>query len=298
MLNYNHLRYFWAVAREGHLTRAAEKLNLSQSSLSAQIKKLEDRIGHALFERSGRSLHLTEAGRIAFEYASAIFSTGEEMMSVLSGDHPAIRRRLRVGALANLSRNFQIAFLRPVLGHDDADITITSASMRELLDGLEAQSLDIALTNQIPARSQRAAWTAHVISEQHVSLVGTPARLRQRKDLRELLATEPLIIPTAECGFRNTLDALFLSLDIKPDIYVEVDDMAMMRLLAREDVGLAILPPIVVQDELARGDLVEGCILPGVKEIFVAIEPKRDFPNPLVLELIHDNPAIPSEEVA
>ena len=78
-LNYNHLRYFWAVAREGNLTRAAEKLLIAQSALSTQIKKLEGQLGHDLFERRGRQLQLTEAGRIAFDHAEAIFATGGDL---------------------------------------------------------------------------------------------------------------------------------------------------------------------------------------------------------------------------
>lgn len=293
MLNYNHLRYFWFVAREGHLSRSAEKLNISQSALSTQISKLEDRIGHPLFQRSGRKLELTEAGRIAYEYACSIFATGEELMAVLTSENPAVRRRIRVGAQTNLSRNFQIDFLRPVLKQPDADITITSGSLKELFEGLEAQIFDLALVNQIPARDQRSNWTAQVISQQQVGIIGTKSRLEDRNDYRDLLASEPLIIPTDACGYRSSLDSLFVSLDIKPDIFVEVDDMAMMRLLAREDVGLSILPPIVVRDELIRGDLVEACHLPGVNESFIAIRPKRDFPNILVSELF-DKGACPS----
>ena len=79
-LNYHHLRYFRAVAHDGNLTRAAERLNLSQSALSVQIRQLEDSIGHELFERRGRQLELTEAGRIALDYADVIFTTGEEFL--------------------------------------------------------------------------------------------------------------------------------------------------------------------------------------------------------------------------
>ena len=82
-LNYNHLRYFWEVARDGNLTRTANRLNLSQSALSVQIRKLEDRLGHMLFERRGKALHLTEAGRIALDHADAIFATGEDLLSTL-----------------------------------------------------------------------------------------------------------------------------------------------------------------------------------------------------------------------
>nr|QQZ51145.1 LysR family transcriptional regulator [Phenylobacterium glaciei] len=71
-LNFNHLRYFWAVAHEGSLTRAAEQLNLSQSSLSVQIQKLEHQMGHPLFERVGKRLVLTEAGQISLDYADTV----------------------------------------------------------------------------------------------------------------------------------------------------------------------------------------------------------------------------------
>ena len=101
-LNYHHLRYFREVAREGHLTRAAERLNLSQSALSAQIRQLEDRLGHALFDRRGRQLILTEAGRIALDHAERIFGTGEELLAAL-GDGGRRARPLRVGALSTLS---------------------------------------------------------------------------------------------------------------------------------------------------------------------------------------------------
>ena len=107
-LNYHHLRYFRAVAHDGNLTRAASRMNLSQSALSAQIRALEARLGHALFERRGRALHLTEAGRIALDHADAIFAAGAELVETLRTEGRA-RRAVRVGALATLSRNFQIA---------------------------------------------------------------------------------------------------------------------------------------------------------------------------------------------
>src|SRR6185437_10587198 len=99
LLNYNHLRYFWAVAHDGNLTRTAERLNLTQSALSVQIRKLEEQLGHALFERRSRQLHLTEAGRIALDHADAIFSAGEELLGTLR-HAGAARQALRVGALA------------------------------------------------------------------------------------------------------------------------------------------------------------------------------------------------------
>ena len=114
-LNYHHLRYFWAIANEGSLTRAASRLNVSASSLSVQIKSLEDQLGHDLFKRHGRSMQLTEAGVIALDYANSVFKLGDEFISMMGGLDDASRQILRVGAVSTLSRNFQIEYLRPII---------------------------------------------------------------------------------------------------------------------------------------------------------------------------------------
>lgn len=282
MLNYNHLRYFWYVAREGHLTRAAAQLNVSQSALSAQLQKLEEQIGHSLFERRGRRLVLTAAGEIALDHADTIFTTGAALLRRLEASGETDRMPLRVGAISTLSRNFQLSLLRPVIGRPDVELILRSGTVLELLAGLEAHRLDVVLVNQVPMRDSATPWTARVLDRQVVSLIGTPARLAGRRDLKTLLATEPLVLPTAASGFRNAIDVLIEKLGCVPTIAAEVDDMAMLRLLARNDAGLAILPSIVVTDELERGHLEEVCPLPDVTETFYAITLKRQFPNPAV----------------
>lgn len=285
-LNYNHLRYFWAVAHDGNLTRTAERLNLSQSALSVQIRRLEERLGHALFERRGRQLHLTEAGRIALDHADAIFATGEELLGTLRQTGRA-RQVLRIGALATLSRNFQLAFLRPILGRADVDVVLRSGSPAELLRALAALNLDIVLVNQPLARDDVTPFVSHRLAEQRVSLVGTPARLQGGGSLAELLANQPVVLPTPESSVRTGFDALADRLGVRPQIAAEVDDMAMMRLLAREGLGLAVLPPIVVKDELANGILVEVDRLPDIVETFHAVTMERRFPNVLVRLLLN-----------
>ncbi len=289
-LNYNHLRYFWAVAHDGNLTRTAARLNLTQSALSVQIRKLEASLGHPLFERRGRQLHLTEAGRIALDHADAIFSTGEEMLGTLR-EAGAARQALRLGALATLSRNFQMEFLRPLLGRTDVELILRSGGTAELLRSLAALSLDIVLVNQPPARDALTNFVSHRLAERAVSLIGTPARFRERCSLAERLRRHPVILPTAETSVRIGFDALVDQLDVRPRIVAEVDDMAMMRLLAREDIGLAVLPPIVVKDEIAAGVLIAGDPLPGITETFYGVTIGRRFPNPLLRILIHDRRA-------
>lgn len=308
-LNYNHLRYFWAVAHDGNLTRTAQRLNLTQSALSVQIRKLEERLGHALFERRGRQLHLTEAGRIALDHADTIFATGDELLGTLQ-QTGQVRQALRVGALATLSRNFQVEFLRPMLGRSDIELVLRSGSTAELLRALEALSLDVVLLNHPPTRDALTSFVAHRLAEQPVSLIGTPERLtgltpsvgrqdaatRQRKGtkrLAELVAAHPLILPPSESEIRTGFDALLDRIGVRPQIAAEVEDMAMLRLLARADVGLAVLPPIVVRDEIAAGTLVEAEHLPGIGASFYAVTIDRRFPNPLLRELLHGELRLP-----
>jgi LysR family transcriptional activator of nhaA len=287
-LNYNHLRYFRAVAHTGNLTRTAEQLNLSQSALSVQIKRLEERLGHQLFERRGRALHLTEAGRLALDHADAIFATGDELVSTLRQEGQA-RRAVRIGALATLSRNFQMQFLAPLLGRTDVDLILRSGGASDLLRGLETLNLDVVLINQPPtfllSGDSASRFVAHRLAEERVSLIGTPERASD-DDIAVLLAREPVVLPSRESSIRTGFDAWMERLDMRPQIAAEVDDMAMMRLLAREGVGLAVLPPIVVQDELASGRLVEAAPLPDLAETFYAVTMERTFPNALVRELL------------
>jgi len=287
-INFHHLRYFWAVAHEGNLTRAAERLFVSQSAVSVQIKKLEQQLGHALFHREGRRLVLTEAGSMALEYADAVFRLGDELLGTLGMQGETTRRVLRVGALATLSRNFQIEFLQPLLVRDDVELVLQSGSLGELLRAVSEHRIDVVLANVAPMRDSSAAWVPHLIAEQPVSLVGHPDRHWKGRRLTDLLSTEPLLIPTTESSIRTGFDTLVDRLGVRPIIAGEVDDMAMLRLVARESRSLAVVPPIVVRDELKAGDLVEVRRLPELQETFYAITASRRFPNPLLRDLIAD----------
>ena len=285
-LNLHHLRLFRAVALDGTLTGAARSLNLSQSALSTQLRTLEAALGQNLFERRGRGLVLTEAGRIALDHAEAIFRTAEDLTATLRETGRA-RRALRVGALATLSRNFQMQFLQPLIGRADVEVVLRAGSQDELLSGLAALALDVVLTNLAPASDAASPWMVHRLDEQPVGLIGTPARLGPKPaPLRDLLSGQPLILPARGSALRAGFDALAARLDISPAIAAEVDDMAMIRLLARADAGLAVIPPIVVQDELAAGMLVEAARLPGIGEAFLAVTRARRFPNPLLADVL------------
>jgi LysR family transcriptional regulator, transcriptional activator of nhaA len=213
---------------------------------------------------------------------------GDELLGTLRDAGRGVQI-LRVGALATLSRNFQIGFLRPVLGHPDSELILRSGSLTELLHGLETLNLDVVLTNQPSQRDATTPFVSHRLAEQPAGLVGTPKRLQGTGNLAARLATQPIILPSTNSSIRTGFDALVARLGVRPRIVAEVDDMAMMRLLAREDVGLAVLPLIAVKDELEQGALIEANRLPGISETFYAITLDRRFPNPMLQRLIEQD---------
>jgi LysR family transcriptional regulator, transcriptional activator of nhaA len=285
-LNFKHLRYFHAVAHGGNLTNAARQLNVSQSALSTQIRLLEESVGHALFERRGRRLELTEAGRVALNYADSMFETADEMMATFAGGAASARRHLRIGALSTLSRNFQMRFLGPMVARDDVHLVIHSGSLRDLVKALEAHELDVLLTNRLPFRDSGNNWAAHLVDQVPVSLIG-PQRVDVAKlALRDLLTTMRLVVPAKDSGVRADFDLLTDRLGVLPNIVAEADDMAMLRLLLRAGTGIGVVPPIVVRDELASGILQEIMVVPGLTESFYAMTQSRRFPHPLVDQLL------------
>lgn len=285
-LNYNHLRYFRAIATEGGLTKAAQHLKLSQSALSVQLRRLEENFGQPLFERRHKALVLTETGRIALEYANSIFKSGEELVDLLQNQARRSRSYLRVGATSNLSRNFQLAFLRPLVARDDVELIIHSGTQRELLAQLQAHTLDVVLSNNAVRRDAETGWHSHLLDEQSVSLVGHKTRRMKTFRFPDDLRATPVVLPSLESSIRVAFDVLMDQAGIRPNIAAEVDDMAMLRLMARETDGVTLVPPVVVKDELASGALVERHRFPQIKETFYAITPSRRFPNAILKELM------------
>jgi LysR family transcriptional activator of nhaA len=278
-LNFHHLRYFWAVASEGNLTRAAERLRISQSALSAQIRQLEDQLEQPLFLRQGRRLILTEAGLLALDYADDIFETGEELMLTLREGRRE-QHVFRVGAVATLSRNFQESFIGPVLDQPDLRLRLESGSFDQLLGRLGGHELDMVLANRPTDDDALHGWRCRRIASQPVSIVGRP----RDKPFRypEDLDGAAMILPSRENSIRTEFDALCGQLRVRVAPIAEVDDMATMRLLARDLDRLALLPRVVVRDELRSGTLVEQCAVPGLFETFYSITVERHFQHPLV----------------
>ena len=285
-LNYHHLHYFWAVAKEGNLTRAALRLHVSQSALSNQIKQLEEQIGQALFTRVGRTLQLTEAGNLALAYAESIFTSGNELLALLRDGKRQDRQVLRIGAVATLSRNFQENLLRPLLAREDVTLVLQSSGLQELLARLRVHTLDVVLSNRRVQSTADDPWRCRRIARQAVSLVGQPRSKRKAFRFPAELAEVPLLLPSRDNDIRAGFDLMCEQLGLRCQVRAEVDDMALLRLLARDSDSVALLPSVVVQDELRSGRLAEYCVVPDLHENFYAITVQRHFESPLLKTLL------------
>ncbi|MEM8651773.1 MAG: LysR family transcriptional regulator [Pseudomonadota bacterium] len=282
-LNYNHLRYFQEVALEGNLTRAANRLNISQSALSIQIKQLEARIGHNLFDRAGRNLKLTEAGKIALDHAKKIFAAGDDLIETLQR-RSVDNAPLRIGALSTLSRNFQLQFLEPMLSNQTTRFVLKSGDLDTLYRELSALALDLVLTTEPPEQLADPEFEARLINRQSVTLIGKPG-LIDNKDLSEIIEKVPLIVPS-DNPIRTGLSRLVSQHGLTPNISAEVDDMAMVRLLTRAGFGVALSPAVVLADEIRSGLVVEAPYDLGITEDFYAVTSTRLFPHPSTSKLL------------
>ncbi|WP_322996228.1 LysR family transcriptional regulator [Castellaniella sp.] len=277
-LNFKHLFYFWRVAKNGSLTHTAEQIHTSQSALSTQIRQLESRLGTPLFDRQGRHLELTAIGQQIFVYAEGIFGLGEQMLGWLEGrDEGTIH--IRVGSVSTMSRNFQVNWLNPLF-HDPAVVlSVDSGSLQVLVERLLRHQLDVVLANEpLPSDPARPV-SSRFLGSQVISLVGRADRwagttLRVPHDLNGV----EMAVPSARHSVRPQFDALCFSVGVQPRLRAEIDDMTMLRLVARDSGWITMLPQVVVQDELQSGELVHIGQSSQLTEHFYAITVQHSHP--------------------
>ncbi|MDF1764553.1 MAG: LysR family transcriptional regulator [Oleibacter sp.] len=289
-LNYHHLHYFWRVATLGNLTEAARQLHVSQSALSAQIRALEDSMDTQLFERSGRRLLLTDAGQQVLSYASDIFNRGEELEALVRrGISPDVQQ-LRIGVQSTMSRNFIEGFIAPLMQRMDVRFSLHARGMVNLLNGLRNHQFDLILTNtNVVSEGQEGLWQSQLLANQPVAIVG-PVDAQFDKEFPTGYEQQRWVLPAQQTEIRAAFDGFCSRWQYEPNVLAEADDMAMLRLLARDTGALTVLPTVVVKDEIAQGRLKVHMPLPNVFENFYAVTVKRQFIPPILTELLalHD----------
>jgi LysR family transcriptional activator of nhaA len=297
-MNYHHLLYFWAVAREGGLVRASEKLHLAQSTVSSQIRTFEDVLGQKLFARSGRRLVLTEIGRMVYGYADAIFGLGQELQDALR-DRPAGRPlRVSIGVADVVPKLVAWRLINPALRlSEPVRIVCHEDRPDRLLAELAQHELDLIITDA-PANPQVAVRSfSHLLGESDIAFYGHPTMAaRFRRGFPNSLEGAPLLLPTTNTVLRRSLEQWFEARRIRPQIVGEFQDSALLMVFGQGASGLFPVHSLIA-DDVARqyGVRLVGQVH-GVRERFYGITVERRLKHPAVVAICDRARGKPSAE--
>lgn len=283
-LNYRHLEYFWHVAREGGVTAAGKILHVGQPAISAQIRKLEKALGEELFDRSGRTMELTEVGQVVFAYAEDIFSLGRDLTDAVHGLPGRGPMRLSVGVVDWIPKLMVHRLVTPALeAFDHLHLALTSGMPEDLFAALAVHDYDLVLSDSpLPTTVHVQAYN-HFLGECGVALMGTPALARQyREGLPSTLADAPIILSGFHSNLRRSLLQWFREHGLEPRIVAEVADSAVLKVFGQRGLGMFAVPT-AVEAVIARQYHVERVtLLDGVRERYYAISVERRIRNPAV----------------
>ena len=248
------MRYFWTVAKEGSLARAAEKLRVSQPSISEQIRELENALGEKLFRREGRSNKLTDTGQVVFGYAEEIFALGREMMNAVKQRPGAKTLRLYVGVVDSFPKLVTNEILKPVFAlPQTVHVICREGKMDDLVAQLAAHRLDIVLADEAASSSTYIKTFSHPLGETGTTFCAE-RRLaaRLRRNFPQSLHDAPALVPSENTPFRRVLEGWFRQHDIRPRVVAEFEDLALMKVMAAEGRGFMALPAVAVDEARER----------------------------------------------
>lgn len=287
-INYHHLLYFYTVAKEGGVSRAAEVLHLAQPTLSSQIKKLEKSIGHDLFERSGRNLTLTETGQLVYRYADEIFGLGQELSDVLHNRMARDTTKLQVGVQGALPKLVVYELLRPALESTDEHFQVVcyEGKLNELLGELAMHHIDIVIADRPLAPDTHVRAFNHLLGQCGTTVYGTPKLARKYKNnFPESLNGAPMLLPTQNTTLRRQLEQWFDDHGIHPIIAHEFEDSAVLKVFGQEGHGLFITPTAIEEDVCKQYAVKVIGRLPEIVERFYAISIEKRLKHPAVIKI-------------
>lgn len=286
-LNYHHLFYFWTTAREGSVTLAAERLRLAQPTLSAQIRSLESALGVRLFEKQGRGLVMTEAGRTAFRYADGIFGLGRELQESLAGLTTARRPVLAVGISDVLPKLMVRNLLEPALHLPEAIRLVCREDRTDrLLAQLTLHDLDLVLSDlPLPANSGVRAFS-HLLGECGVDIFGTaPLRKRHPGPFPRCLEGAPFLLPPEGAALRRALDQWFELEGLHPRIIGEFDDSALLKSFGQKGLGFFAAPATLAMEVVRQYQVKRLGAAERVRERVYALTLDRRLRHPAVVAI-------------
>ena len=282
-LNFRHLLYFWAVAKEGSITRAAERLNLSAQAISTQLGMLERQLGQALFAPQGRSLVLTEAGRAALDYAEQIFLLGERLRHAVA-DHASGRRRFAVGLSEAVPKLVAFRLLQPALQAPlSMRLECIEGNVDHLLAELALNRLDLVLTDRSAPTDAHLKLQSRLLGTVGIDLYASDSlHARYADDFPRQLNGAPLLLPVRSNPLRGAIDAWFARHNLKPELVGEFSDSALLKTFGRAGLGLFPAPSGMHADILAQFGARALGTLADVRENWYAIVTQRRIQHPAV----------------
>jgi LysR family transcriptional activator of nhaA len=282
-INFRHLYFFWAVAKEGSVTRAAERLGLAIQTVSTQLALLDQSLGKALLTQQGRRLVPTEAGRVALDYADQIFQLEDQLQQALL-NVDAGRMRLTVGISDSLPKPVAYHFLS-VTNRLEKNVKLICMEDEydALLADLALNKLDVVLTDRAVRATPSLRVFSHLLMESPMQLYGAPKLARRyRRNFPASLNRAPLLLPTRNNALRGRIDAWFVQHGVHPEVVGEFEDNAMLNTFGRNGWGLFFAPAMLEQDmrEQFNVDLVGQAS--ELLEQFYAISNERKIKHPAV----------------
>lgn len=285
-VNYHHLLYFKTIAESGGIAKAAQKLRLGQPTLSTQMKKFEDTLGHELFDRSKRQLQLSDAGRKVLEYAQEIFRLGDEMVDVLNDQHVAAKMQVQIGAADTVPKHLTLKIYHHAQQSKDCVVSITEGHGDELLRELRAHRIDIVVSNYAPPVGDAGGFYAKNITKMPVVVCGSGKFSPLRRGFPQSLFDKPFIMPTLQSKLRHDVEHFLKLREIQVNVVAEVQDTALQKLMATHGDGLAVLPLPAAEELIANKDLVSIGVLPDVFDELWLIAGQRRIQNPVAAALM------------
>lgn len=284
-INYHHLLYFKLIAEEDSVSKAAEKLRLSQSTLSAQLKQFEDTLGVKLFERNHKKLVLTDQGKVTLEYAKNIFSMGNELFEVLNDKMTPSRISLHVGALDSVPKQVTLQITKEAFKIGKCHVSIIEGRADEIFRELTAHRLDLVITNFIPTAIEVKGLVHRVLSNRVVSIFGAEKFKPLRKGFPESIQGQPFIMPTYDSKMRYNLEHWLKTRSIKIDAVAESQDIGLKKLMAIDGLGLIPAASHTVNRQVLSGELFEIGKLTSMHEELYLVSAQRKIENPIAKAL-------------
>ena len=286
-LNFHHLRYFSAIAREGSIARAGRRLGISQPALSAQLRELERALGAHLFERVGRGLVLTETGRMAVKYAEDIFRLGDEFLESVQGREVPGTLRFHVGIADSLPKLSTYRLLTPALSAPaPSRITLRIDKPDRLLADLAIHALDLVLLDQPAPPAFKVKTFNHALGDSGVTLFGVDTLARRfRRGFPASLEGAPLLLPGDHTPLRRSIDHWLLAHRLQPRIVAEVEDIGLLQVMGQHGLGV-FFAPTVVERAIVRQHGVRTIGRVGtIRQTFYAVTTERQLRHPAALAI-------------